>query len=67
MIPITVNDEPRQVAEGVTIAELLGELGLAGKPVAVEVNLQLVPQQRHAQERLAAGDAVEIVTLVGGG
>ncbi len=64
---ITVNDEPRQAPEQITVAGLLDELGLGDKPVAVEVNLQLVPRQRHAQQRLAAGDKVEIVTLVGGG
>ena len=64
---ITVNDEPRQTPDAITVAGLLDELGLAGKPVAVEVNRQLVPRQRHAEHRLAAGDKVEIVTLVGGG
>jgi sulfur carrier protein len=64
---ITVNDQPRQVADGATVAALLDELGLAGKPVAVEVNLDLVPRGRHAGHRLAAGDRLEIVTLVGGG
>ena len=64
---ITVNDEPRQTAEETTVAGLLDELGLGDKPVAVEVNLRLVPRHRHAQQRLAAGDQVEIVTLVGGG
>jgi sulfur carrier protein len=64
---ITVNDEFRQTPEQITVAGLLDDLGLGDKPVAVEVNLQLVPRQRHAQQRLAAGDKVEIVTLVGGG
>jgi sulfur carrier protein len=64
---ITVNDQPRQVAEATTVAALLDELGMTGKPVAVEVNLQLAPRQSHAQHRLAEGDKVEIVTLVGGG
>ncbi|MGO8689948.1 MAG: sulfur carrier protein ThiS [Thermoguttaceae bacterium] len=64
---ITVNDAPRQAPEEITVAALLAEMGLCGKPVAVEVNLHLVPRQRHAEHRLAAGDKVEIVTLVGGG
>ncbi len=64
---ITVNDAPRQAAEEITVAALLEELGFRGKPVAVEVNLRLVPHARHAEHRLAAGDKVEIVTLVGGG
>jgi thiamine biosynthesis protein ThiS len=64
---ITVNGQSRQIAEGATIVTLLEELKLAGKPVAVEVNLELVPKQHHTQRHLAAGDSLEIVTLVGGG
>ncbi len=64
---VIVNSQHRQVAEGTTVAGLLEELRLAGKPVAVEVNLELVPRQRHGQHRLAEGDRLEIVTLVGGG
>ena len=64
---ITVNGEARQVVAGATIAGLLDELKLTGKPVAVEVNRELVPRQRHGEHRLAEGDLVEIVTLVGGG
>ena len=64
---ITVNGQLRRVAEGTTVAELLEELGLAGRHVAVEVNLELVTRQRHTRHRLAAGDRLEVVTLVGGG
>jgi sulfur carrier protein len=64
---LTINAQARQVADGATVAELLRELRLDGKPVAVEVNLELVPRQRHAEHRLAEGDRLEIVTLVGGG
>jgi thiamine biosynthesis protein ThiS len=64
---ITVNGQPRQVVEGITITQLLDELQLSGKPVAVEVNLSLAPKARHAEHHLAQGDRLEIVTLVGGG
>ncbi|MGA2798215.1 MAG: sulfur carrier protein ThiS [Thermoguttaceae bacterium] len=64
---IIVNGQAREAREGISIAELLAELQLNDKPVAVEVNLQLVPKRRHADHRLAAGDRLEIVTLVGGG
>jgi len=50
-----------------TVAELLEELQLSPRLVAVEVNLQLVPRTRHAEQTLAAGDRLEIVSLVGGG
>ena len=66
-VQITVNGQSRQVPDGTTLAALLEQLGLAGKPLAVEVNLQLIPRQQHGQHLLKAGDRVEIVTLVGGG
>ncbi len=64
---VTINGQSRQLPDRTTVAELLDELHLTGKPVAVEVNLDLVPRQRHAGYRLAEGDRLEIVTLVGGG
>ena len=66
-VEIIVNGQTRRIAEGATIFELLNELDLAKKYVAVEVNRELVPKKLHAERRLAAGDKLEIVTLVGGG
>ena len=64
---LTVNGDLRDLPNGLTVAALLEELDLAGKFVAVEVNLELVPKAQHADRVLADGDRVEIVTLVGGG
>ena len=64
---ITVNDEAREVAAGTTIADLLQELGMRPKFVAVERNLELVPRARHAECELVENDRLEVVTLVGGG
>jgi len=55
------------VNEGTTVAVLIGELGLAGKPVAVERNREVVPRAQHASTVLAPGDRLEVVTFVGGG
>jgi sulfur carrier protein len=66
-VQITVNDEVRDVAAGTTIADLLEELGMRPKFVAVERNLELVPRARHAECELAENDKLEVVTLVGGG
>lgn len=66
-VNIVVNGQPRQVAEGMSVAELLATLNLATRYVAVEVNREVVPRQTHAQRQLADGDCLEIVTLVGGG
>ena len=64
---VTVNGEPREVAVGTTVGDLLQELGKNPKFLAVERNLELVPRTEHASTPLQDGDALEIVTLVGGG
>ncbi len=66
-IEVVINGQPRTVNQGTTIAGLIGELGLAGKPVAVERNREVVPRAQHAATELAAGDRLELVTFVGGG
>jgi sulfur carrier protein len=66
-VQITVNDESRSVDPGTTIADLLNELGMRPKFVAVERNLELVPRARHAECELVENDRLEVVTLVGGG
>ncbi|MCR4317905.1 MAG: sulfur carrier protein ThiS [Planctomycetes bacterium] len=64
---VTVNGERRETRDGISVAELLFELGMAGKPVAVEVNERVVKKASHAEHRLSPGDAVEVITFVGGG
>lgn len=67
IIDVVVNGLPRSVAAGTSVLALIGELGLAGKPVAVERNREVVPRAQHATTLLAAGDRLEVVTFVGGG
>lgn len=64
---IFVNGESRQLAEGTTVRQLLEEMALADKRLAVEVNLEIVPRSRHVSHILRAGDRVEIVHAIGGG
>ena len=64
---ITLNGEQRDVPELLTVASLLGLLGVKPEHVAVERNRDLVPRARHAEATLAPGDDIEVVTLVGGG
>jgi thiazole synthase len=67
MLDLTINGEPRTLPHSLTVAELIDQLGYDRKRIAVEVNCEVVPRPRHESHRLAPGDAVEIVTLVGGG
>ncbi len=66
-IDVVINGQPRNVAEGTTIRSLIAELGLDGRPVAVERNREVVPRAQHATTVLADGDHLEVVTFVGGG
>ena len=52
---------------GLTVSQLLEQLRLDPRQVAVEVNYELIPRVRHAEQVIHKGDRLEIVTLVGGG
>jgi sulfur carrier protein len=67
MTEITVNGEPVTLRSGADIAQLLAQLGLAEKRVAVELNREIVPRSQHAGTVLKAGDRIEIVHAIGGG
>jgi thiazole synthase len=67
MLDLTINGESRSLPGPLTVATLLAQLGHDCRRVAVEVNREVVPADKHADLPLSAGDAVEIVTLVGGG
>ena len=67
MISITINGERRQFEAPINCAELIAQLELAGKRVALERNGEIVPRSRHTEQRLADGDRLEIVVAVGGG
>jgi sulfur carrier protein len=64
---IVVNGQERALTGSVTVAALLGELGMANQRVAVEVNQEIVPRSRHADFQLNDSDRVEVVFAIGGG
>ncbi|MBU2156305.1 MAG: sulfur carrier protein ThiS, partial [Gammaproteobacteria bacterium] len=56
-----------ELPDGTTVAELIDRLDLAGRRVAVELNLDIVPRSQHAATALREGDQVEVVHAIGGG
>ena len=64
---VEINGEPREVAEASTILDLLGELGIDARKVALERNLEIVPRSIYANTVLGPGDKLEIVHFIGGG
>ena len=64
---LTINGEEVIFSNGNTVRQLLEQLQLAGRPVAVERNGQIVSYSTFDQTELIEGDVLEVVTLVGGG
>ena len=64
---VRLNGEERSCHEGLTVADLVAELGLGKRRVAVEVNREIIPREEYAQHRLQPGDVIEVVHFVGGG
>ncbi len=62
-----MNGEAQRVPAGLTVRGLLDHLGLTEGPVAVEINRAVVPRAEHRTHVVNAGDAIEVVHLVGGG
>lgn len=62
-----INGRERPLADGVTIADLLAELALGGRRVAIELNRDIVPKSEYASRSICDGDRIEIVQFVGGG
>ncbi|HYF22400.1 MAG TPA: sulfur carrier protein ThiS [Caulobacteraceae bacterium] len=63
---LTINGEERETTAA-TVADLVAQLELDVRKVAVERNLAIVPRSLYAQTPLIEGDRLEIVQFVGGG
>jgi len=64
---VNVNGDRVEIPVNATIEQLLGQLELNTRAIAVEVNEELQPRDTHATFVLNENDRLEIVTLVGGG
>lgn len=64
---ITINGEQRTIEHPCTLEELLGELGMAGRPVVIEQNGIAVPPAQFATTTASPGDRLEIIAIVAGG
>ena len=63
---IQLNGEQKEI-EAATIADLVIELGLEKRMLAVERNLEVVPKSEYADTMIEAGDRIEVVHMIGGG
>lgn len=66
-IEVTINGQPRQIAAGRSVDELLADLGLHPRMVVVEHNYEILDREAYARTEVRAGDNLELVHFVGGG
>ena len=64
---ITLNGDKHELAAPVSVSELLQQLEIDARRVAVELNLAVVKKASYDSSVIKDGDEVEIVNFVGGG
>jgi len=64
---IKVNGKAREVSDSISAQQLIEELDLSDKRIAMEVNREIVLRSTYAEHTLKDGDQIEIVRAIGGG
>ena len=64
---ITLNGEPYETTDAISVERLLDQLGIDTRRVAIEHNLEILRRHLFADTLIKEGDRVEIVNFVGGG
>jgi sulfur carrier protein len=64
---ITLNGQAHDLATDILLPDLLESLGLAGKPVVVELNQQAILPRDFPNTLIQPNDQLEIITLAAGG
>jgi sulfur carrier protein len=66
-VQITLNGEPYEVEQPLSVAELLDKLDIDSRRVAIEYNFSILKRYAFPQTIVSEGDRLEIVNFVGGG
>ena len=64
---IQLNGDPHELAGPLTVSELLAQLHIEPRRVAVELNLVVLKRHAFDMTTIQDGDEIEIVNFVGGG
>ncbi len=64
---ILINGESKEYRENSAVADVIADMGLSGKRIAVELNKEILPFNQHATQQLEENDRLEIVQAIGGG
>ncbi len=64
---ISVNGENIEIKSGSSIFDVLGELKLQERVMAVALNMKIVKESLWREQKLNDGDKLEFLDFVGGG
>jgi len=64
---ISVNGDSREYGDNTTVADVVADLDLTGKRIAIELNKEILPFNQYAEKAISANDTLEIVQAIGGG
>jgi thiazole synthase len=64
---VYINGEVREIADSSRVVDVIAELKLTGKKIAVELNKEILPFHCYEAQHLQPEDRLEIVHAIGGG
>ena len=67
MIQLSINNVPREMPEGSTLADIVQHAGIDVREVAMMVNDAIIARSAYANTVLKHGDSVEMLSFIGGG
>jgi sulfur carrier protein len=67
MLDVIINGENRSFPASISVSELIQDMDLQGKRIAIEINGEIVPASQHSSHLLSNHDRIEIVGAIGGG
>ncbi len=66
-VKVMINGEAHEFDNSLSLPELLEQIGMNPRLIAVEYNGEILHRQFWVETRIKNGDRLEIVTIVGGG
>jgi sulfur carrier protein len=66
-VKLSINGEPKEWEDGLSLEELIKRLGVRKETVVAEVNRRIIQAEQRPNCKLSDGDQVELIQFVGGG
>jgi len=67
LLKLVINGEPKDFSEGISLEELIRQLGVRKETVVAEVNRKIIRMEQRPVQKLSDGDQIELIQFVGGG